>query len=158
MAVIKAKNTAGEWVNVASADATTITNEIIGMLKTAVIPYTTDTLSYDLSPYVKENDEFILFFVCEFDVNTENATPTGANNIYGFNHIGGVASVGVLDSSANWRVESLNDVLGSFNANIQAKYFTWDEATRVLTFIRPLHNHSSMGDKALLLYTGIKEA
>ena len=158
MAVIKAKNTAGEWVNVASAEATTITNEIMGTLKTAVIPYTTDTLSYDLSPYVKENDEFILFFVCEFDVNAGNATSTGANKIYSFNHIGGVASVGALNSSANWRVKSLSDVLSSFNADKQAKYFTWDEATRVLTFIRPLNNYSSMGDKALLLYCDVKEA
>lgn len=158
MGVIKAKNSAGEWVNVASAEATTIHNELTGELKTAVIQYTSNELSYDLSPYVKANESFILFFVCEYDIVGGRPTNTGANYVYALNHIGDNVYIGGLNhSGSNWRVDDIGDVITQDMTNWE-EYFTWDEANRVLTFVRPMYSYNSMGDKALLLYTGVKEA
>lgn len=61
MGVIKAKNSAGEWVNVANAEAT-ITNEFVGDLRMETVEYGwgQHKQSLDLSPYVGANDNFII--------------------------------------------------------------------------------------------------
>lgn len=62
MATIKVKNSAGEWETVASAEATTITNEIMGIFKMETVEYSygEHKQSLDLSEYVGANDNFII--------------------------------------------------------------------------------------------------
>lgn len=58
MATIKAKNSAGEWVE------QPFTNPSI--FNMVWVPKTSGEQSYDLSPYINEEDDFILNFSCGF--------------------------------------------------------------------------------------------
>jgi len=151
MAIMKVKNSAGEWVGAGSAD-------LISEMKTVVVPYTSDKLSYDLSPYIKGNENFLLFFVCEY------GSTTGNNKITVLVHMDDLLYVGQLTQSAYWDVTDISTIVNTLTYNTTDRIttwediFTWDEETRVLTFVRPMYNYSSMGTKALLLYTGLKEA
>ena len=61
MGVIKAKNSNGEWVNV--AEATTITNELVGDLQVVYEGYGYGNRKnyIDLSKYVGVGNDFIIF-------------------------------------------------------------------------------------------------
>lgn len=149
MGVIKAKNSAGEWVNVASAEATTITNEIVGELKTAVIT-AKDAYTFDLSDYVAPGDNFIFFFK-----STTNSSVSAGELCV-------LEKIGETVRKAHWNTNmvgmgwwsSKNDVvmtdLFPDDWNFEG---TWDDATCTLTF--PTYGASSYG---LLLYTDVKEA
>lgn len=150
MATIKVKNSAGEWETVASAEATTITNELTGEFKMAFIEDEADTVSYDLSAYIQPNENFILFFVCEYD-----SAATGANPISAYLHLDDYTGVTNLSHDAYYTVDSLHDV---FEVADHADLYTYDEDTRIFKFNRPVGNYNSVGGKAILFYTGIKEA
>ena len=154
MATMKAKNSSGEWVDIGLAG-------LMSEMKIAVVEDSSDTLSYDLSPYVKSNENFIFFFICGYG----SPNSTGSNQMTALVHIDDLVYVGeVTQSNTHWRVDSITSIIETLNYNSSHEIdtwediFTWDEESRVLTFVRPYNNYSSMGDKALLLYTGIKEA
>lgn len=67
MATIKAKNNAGEWVDVAAGEAY---EKKAASFKIIWVPKTKGEQSYDLSSYLLEDDDFILNFGCGFNSST----------------------------------------------------------------------------------------
>ena len=150
MSVIKAKNSAGEWVNVASAEATTITNELAGIMKVAYIN-SADQVSYDLSEYVQPNDNFILFFICGHTNTSSVGDPVSA-----FLHLDEIREVtNVTTKSTFYSLPNIHDV---FEVSDDNELYTYTEDTGIFKYNRPTSDYSSVGSKAILFYTGIKEA
>lgn len=152
MASMKVKNSAGEWVNVANAENTTInvTNELAGIMKIAYIQRV-DQVSYDLSEYVQPNDNFILFFVCGHTDTGSTSDPVSA-----FLHLDDIREVTNVTTKSTFY--SLSDIHDVFEVSDDSELYTYTEDTAIFKYNRPTSDYSSVGDKAILFYTGIKEA
>lgn len=151
MATLKAKNAAGEWVEVSSAEATTITNEIVGELKTAVIK-AKDAYTFDLSDYVSPEDNFLLFFK-----STTNSTIAAqGGELFVLEKIGETARKAYWSTNLaqmGWWTWVGDVLLTDLFPDGWKFEGTWDDAACTLTF--PETGASTYG---ILLYTGVKEA
>ena len=151
MGVIKAKNSAGEWVNVASAEATTIHNELIGDLKMAVVT-AKDAYTFDLSQYVEPDSNFLFFFK-----STTNSTISAqGGEMYVLEKIGETARKAYWNtnmSQMGWWTYVGDVTLTDLFPNDWKFEGTWNNDARTLTF--PKTGASSYG---LLLYCDVKEA
>ena len=144
MATMKAKNSSGEWVDIGLA-------EMVSDMKIAFIkPFnnttaTTNKNAYDLSPYVKGTDNFILFFC-----TSQGSTMSGSSLVHVW-----IRSDGQLrkeHTKTSNQLLTLDDV---FQKSSQFDY-TFDEETHIfsITITEP----SSECFPAVLFYIGTKEA
>lgn len=146
MAVIKAKNTAGEWVNVASAEATTITNEIMGELrmKTVDLGYGKHKQSLDLSEYVGANDNFIIILALSSSQNDGNKSYFLWHKEDGGNLIPSLGSpTSTSLTNGIFRPVAGNNVTISYDENTQTLTVTDDTYKWIYSFT--------------ILYAGVKE-
>lgn len=148
MATIKTKDSKGQWVDVAVVENTDIT---MGDLRMAVIE-ATDAYTYDLSPYVEPDSNFLFFFKS----TTNSTVPQSGGEMYVLEKIGETARKASWNSNTNsmgWWTSAIDVVLEDLFPNNWKFEGTWDNDARILTF--PTTGASTYG---ILLYTGIKEA
>lgn len=144
MATMKAKNSAGEWVDIGLA-------EMVSDMKIAFIePFnnttaTTNKNAYDLSPYVKGTDNFILFFC-----TSQGSTTPGSSLVHVWIRSDG--QLRVEHTKTSNQLLTLDDV---FQKSSQFDY-TFDEETHIfsITITEP----SNECFPAVLFYIGTKEA
>ena len=150
MGVIKAKNSAGEWVNVASAEATTITNELTGELKIASkeIAYADQKNSIDLSEYISGNEEFMIYFATATSKSQSNSEPHIWLKSEGTGVIRNLGNLQALYSEAVFNTLFPKDTSAGFT-------ISYDEDTKVLTIVDDTYYYIT---SFTLLYTGVKEA
>lgn len=144
MATMKAKNSVGEWVDVGLA-------EMVSDMKIAFIkPFNNTTVTsnanaYDLSPYVKGTDNFILFFC-----TSQGSSQAGGSRVHVW-----------IRSDGQLRVE--HDATKNKLLNLDAVFaksslcdYTFDEETHVfsITITEP----DKQCYPAVLFYIGTKEA
>lgn len=151
MGVIKAKNSAGEWVSVAGTQSTEITN-FLGNLDSAIVKIKTNAYAYDLSQYIKSDDNFLLFFKC----TTNSSISASGGGLFILEKVGDSVR------KAQWN-DNVSDMGWFNNANelgLSTLFKdgwlfdgTWDNDTCTLTF--PTYGASSC---AILLYAKVKEA
>ena len=146
MGVIKAKNSAGEWVNVASAEATTIHNELTGDLKSVNIevPYGTESNTLDLSKYVNGSDDFFII------VGVTTTRNQGTEQLFAWWREDGKTRT-LVSQLAYGQHANLNGIFPVTTA----LSFSYDEATGILTMNDDTYHYI---ENALLFYTGVKEA
>lgn len=148
MATIKVKNAAGEWETVASAEATTITNELTGILNAVdiAVPYGSETNTLDLSQYVSAGDDFFIIFGV---TTTKNQ---GTENVFAWwKKDGKLRTVrGTLTSTTH---ASLNAVFPTYTGGSIPIFY--DEATGIFSMNDDTYKFI---ENALLFYTEIKEA
>lgn len=151
MGIIKTKNSNGEWVNVASAEATTITNELIGDLRVEKIqpfPHSTITKNdsaFDLSPYIGENDNFMIFFTTNSGVGGSGCIPL----VY----IKSDGKLRRLHDKNTLQMYSLNDL---FILSSQCEV-SYDASTRIFDVVMQ-EPSDEVYMNAWLFYPAIKEA
>lgn len=147
MATIKVKNAAGEWETVASAEATTITNEIMGVFKMETVGYSwgQHKQSLDLSPYVGVNDNFIIILAISQDKNDGNTSYFLWHKEDGGNLIPAQS----YPTSTSLTNGIFRPVAGT---NVSVSY---DEATQIFTLTDDTYKWIY---SFTILYAGIKEA
>lgn len=147
MAVIKAKNTAGEWVNVASAEATTITNDIMGTFNSVNIsvPYGTETNTLDLSEYINPGNDFFII------LGVTSSRNQGTEQLFAWwKKDGKVRTIrGAMTTGLH---ASFNDIFPKYSGTLPLSY---DDATGILTMDDDTYKYI---ENAVLFYAGIKEA
>jgi hypothetical protein len=149
MGVIKAKNSAGEWVNVASAEATTIHNELMGIFKMETVEYGwgEHKQSLDLSTYVGANDNFIIILELSSSKND------GTSNYFLWHKEDG------LDHALPFRASGANST--SLTNGIFAEVsgsdvsVSYDETAQTLSLIDDTYKWIY---SFTILYAGVKEA
>lgn len=151
MGVIKAKNSAGEWVSVASAEATTIHNELIGDLKVAYEVYTYGNRKnyIDLSKYVGVGNDFIIFPSIAVHANDGAATRYYWRKSLGGTKLfpQGTPATSKIGADA---LGDLFDITTPENISIE-----FDENTRILTLTDDTYHYFR---DWVIIYAGIKEA
>lgn len=151
MGIIKAKNNNGEWVNVASAEATSITNEFIGDLKSVVIK-AKDAYTFDLSAYIQPESKFLFFFKS----TTNSSTQYSGGEMFVLEKIGETArkaSWNQNEADMGWWNTASDPELKDLFPDDWLFEGTWDNDARILTF--PKTGASTYG---ILLYCDVKEA
>lgn len=142
MATIKVKNSAGEWVE----------SNFKSQFKMDWVPVSADKLSYDLSPYLLEGDEFILMF-------TYGSTTTAAPYVW----YSGEGLARVVDADAifldNTTMKSRSplEMVADTESNTStiSSYFNYDRANRIFTLTPPAGNTSAkLCNYAGLIYVG----
>ncbi len=148
MGVIKAKNSAGEWVNVASAEATTITNELMGDLRMETVEYGwgQHKQSLDLSPYIGAADNFIIILAVSQYQND------GIKNCFLWHKEDGLDHA--IPQRSNSSSTSLtNGIFAEVSgADISVSY---DETTQIFTLTDDTYKWIY---SFTILYAGVKEA
>ena len=144
MATMKAKNSAGEWVDVGLA-------EMVSDMKIAFIkPFnnttaTSNNNAYDLSPYVKGTDNFILFFC-----TSQGSTMSGGSKVHVWIRSDG--QLRVEHTKTSNQLLTLDDVFeksGNFD-------YTFDEETHIFSIT--ITKSEKECYPAVLFYIGAKEA
>lgn len=151
MGVIKAKNSAGEWVNVASAEATTIHNELIGDLKSVVVK-AKDAYTFDLSAYIQPESKFLFFFKS----TTNSSTQYGGGEMFVLEKISETArkaSWNQNEAGMGWWTTAIDVELKDLFPDGWLFEGTWDNDARILIF--PETGASTYG---ILIYCDVKEA
>lgn len=145
MAVMKAKNNAGQWVEVAESE---IIETKTSSFKMVWVPASADQKSYDLSPYLTEGDDFLLAF----------AIGTGSNACPGYLWQGSEGKLRPIDGErilldnstmkSHSPLEMIADVEASFSTE---KYVAYDATSRKLTYSG---TDSKFSKYAALIYAG----
>jgi hypothetical protein len=151
MGIIKAKNNNGEWVNVASADSVTITNEVMGDLKSVVVK-AKDAYTFDLSAYIQPESKFLFFFKS----TTNSSTQYGGGELYVLEKISETARKAFWnenESGMGWWTYSGDVTITDLFPDGWLFEGTWDNDACILTF--PETGASTYG---ILIYCDVKEA
>ena len=152
MAILKAKNTSGEWVNIANAEATTITNELVGDIKVITVK-AKDQYTYDLSEYVGSNSNFLFFFKS----TTNSSVSAAGGELFVLDKTEGTArkakwNTNVADMGWFNHPSSMSNASTLFPDGWQFEG-TWDNDACILTF-----PETGASDYGILFYATAEEA
>lgn len=148
MGIIKAKNTAGEWVNVSTAEMI-MKDKDLNMVQIQPFPnspITSNRSAFDLSPYVNPTDNFILFF-------TTGSGVGGGNSCIPLVYIKSDGQLRRLHDNVTAQMPSLNNL---FPLSNQCKV-SYDEETRIFDVVMQ-ESSDQVNNYAWLFYPAIKEA
>lgn len=144
MATIKAKNSAGAWVDVAAGEA--IEKKTSGF-KMVWVPCAADRQSYDLSAYLLEDDDFILNFVCGFDAATGPYCQW----------VGSEGELREMNGKSNNALNNSNSVSPIFSMSgpsSRANVFKYDKESRIFYIEEDSSSVYTLGSYAALIYAG----
>jgi hypothetical protein len=149
MATIKAKNSAGAWVDVAAGEAY---EKKASSFKLAWVPRSADGMSYDLSSYLLEDDDFLLAFTYG----------SGANPDSSYLWLGSEGKARIIDGEKVYLSLTNHGSPLNMIADIEAETdtetarFNYDKASRTFTYAPPGSNSSGskLGAYAALIYAG----
>lgn len=152
MGVIKAKNSAGEWVNVASAEATTIHNELMGDLKMATEEFTwgNRSNSIDLSKYVGADNDFFLILA----LHSYGTASLSQTSVFAWHRTNNATTGSLLLDTVGRTQTSLTDGIFATSAGSNVT-FTYDENTQIFTLNDDTYKYIY---EFTILYAGVKEA
>lgn len=147
MATVKVKNAAGEWVDAIAAEAY---ERKAANFKMVWVERSADGLSYDLSPYLLENDDFMLAFTYG----------TGANAAPGYLWLGSEGKARVIDGDnillnvnhSGSPLDMISDIESTTDST--TSNFTYDKVSRTFTLINPGTTGRKVGTHAALIYAG----
>lgn len=140
MATIKTKNSAGEWVE------QPFTNP--SRFNMIWVPKTSGEQSYDLSPYIKEEDDFILNFSCGF-----NSTVYGVKCQW----LGSEGQLREINGSTQGNLSNNNSVSPLLSMSISSTRthaFIYDKEARKFYVKAGSNLGLRLADYAVLIYAG----
>lgn len=147
MATVKAKNAAGEWVDAMAVGSVEIKQSEFKMVW---IPRSADGLSYDLSPYLLENDDFLMAFVYGTGMYDVPYMWLGSEG-----KVREIDGDTVLLDNSNMVNHSPLDMFSDAESSSTtiSKKFSYDKVSRTFTFTTP-DIGEKLGMYAALIYAG----
>lgn len=144
MATVKVKNAAGEWVDAIASESY---ERKAANFKMVWVERSADGLSYDLSPYLYDVDDFMLCF-------TYGATTYGRSYVW----MGSEGKARLVDgdniyvSNSNMANHSPLDMICDSEHNTSS--FNYDKTSRTFTFVSPGTTGAKLSEVAALIYAG----